>query len=201
MKLPILITLIISLTGCVSALNVRNAENHAQAGYAAQRSGNWDAARRQFAQAVVNADLGDADLSGKSIVNYEYGRALGVTCVYDEAEKYLIRSKTMKEQLNLSPYLALYELGLMNEKQGNYEASANYFAQLIPEMKKEGLQKKYPLGVADAYDRYASALEKTGKANEAALQRKEAGAIRAANPNAQPFGALTPYGSQCAKTS
>ena len=201
MKLPILITLIVSLSGCASALNVRNAESHAQAGYAAQRSGNWDAARRQFAQAVVNADLGDADLSGKSIVNYEYGRALGVTCFYDEAEKYLLRSKTIKEQLNLSPYLALYELGLMNEKQGKHDASANYFAQLIPEMKKEGLQNKYPLGVADAFDRYADALEKSGKPNEARLQRKEAAAIRSANPNAQPFGALTPYGTQCAKSS
>lgn len=201
MKLPILITLIVSLSGCASALNVRNAENHAQAGYAAQKSGNWDAARHQFAQAVVNADLGDADVSGKSIVNYEYGRALGVTCFYDEAEKYLLRSKTMKEQLNLSPYLAHYELGLINEKQGKYDASANYFAQLIPEMKKEGLQNKYPLGVADAYERYANALEKSGKPNEARLQRKEATAIRSANPNAQPFGALTPYGTQCAKVS
>lgn len=188
------------LSGCASALNIRNAENHAQAGYVAQRNGDWQNSMRQFAQAVVNADLGDADLQGKSVANYEYGRSLGVLCKYEDAEKYLLRSKSMKEQLGQSPYLALYELGLLSEIQGKYPVAATYFAQLIPEMKKEGLQSRYPLGVADAYDRYATALEKSDKTTEALGQRKEASAIRAANPDAKPFGALTPYGSQCANS-
>ncbi len=196
--LAILTAFIVS--GCASALNIQNAENHAQAGYVAQSRGDWQNSMRQFAQAVVNADLGDADSQGKSVVNYEYGRSLGVLCKYEDAEKYLLRSKELKEQLGQSPYLALYELGLLNETQGKYTAAAIYFAQLISEMKKEGLQSRYPLGVADAYERYATALEKTGKTAEASIQHKEASAIRSANPDAKPFGALTPYGTQCANS-
>jgi len=180
---------------------MRNAEAHTQAGYAALRKGDWDAARRQFAQAVVNADLGGADARGKGVVNYEYGRTLGVTCFYEEAEKYLLRAKELGEQMGVSPHLPLFELGLLSEKQGNYLKAAGYFAQLIPFMEKEGLRTRYPLGVAEAFDHYANALQAIGKTTEAEAQRRQAQAIRTANPDAKPFGSVTPYGTLCAKAS
>lgn len=202
MRLALLATIAaITFVGCAAPINVRNAEVHAQAGYAAQQRGDWDAAMRQFAQAVVNADLGGAEPRGKAIVNYEYGRALGVTCRYSEAEKYLLRSKEFDEQQGRSPYLPLYELGLLSEKQGSSLQASIYFSQLIPLMEKEGLRSRYPLGVADAYDRYASALQANGNSEKAATQRGEAMKIRAANPGATPFGAITPYGSACQKAS
>lgn len=189
------------VTGCVAPINIRNAERHAQAGYAAQRNGDWDTARRQFAQAVVNADLGDAEPHGKVVVNYEYGRALGVTCFYEEAEKYLLRSKELEEQQGQSPYLALYELGLLVEKQQLYAKAASYFSQLVPLMEKAGLRTRYPLGIADAYERYANALQEVGRRAEADSQRQQANAIRTENPGAKPFGLLTPYGTACTKAS
>ena len=64
----------LGIAGCAAPINMRNADVHAQAGYSAQRNGDWDTARRQFAQAVVNADLGGAEAHGKAIVNYEYVR-------------------------------------------------------------------------------------------------------------------------------
>lgn len=197
-----LTVLITALTGgCAAPINLRNTEAHAQAGYAAEANGDWETARRQFAQAVVNADLGDADPSGKRKVNYEYGRVLGIMCSWQDSEQYLLRSKQFSEQSGRSPYLSLYELGLLNEKQGNASQAAKYFAELIPLMEKENLRAKYPLGVADVYDRYAAALVATGHATEAQARRAEAQAIRSANPNAMSFGSITPYGSACAKAS
>lgn len=189
----------LGIAGCVAPINVRNAERHAQAGYAAQRNGDWETARRQFAQAVVNADLGDADLNGKATVNYEYGRALGVTCFYEESEKYLLRPKEFDEQQGQSPYLALFELGLLAEKQKQYAKAASYFSQLIPLMEKAGLRTKYPLGVVEAYEQYANSLQEIGKGHEAGLMRQQANSVRAENPDAKPFGRLTPYGSACTK--
>lgn len=189
------------LVGCAAPINIKNAERHAQAGYVAQRNNDWDTARRQFAQAVVNADLGGAEAQGKGIVNYEYGRALGVTCFHEEAEKYLLRSKEFQEQLGQSPYLALYELGLLTEKQRQYAKAAAYFSQLIPLMEKAGLQSQYPLGVADAYERYGKALKELGKDAEARLAEQKASSIRVENPDAKPFGRVTPYGTACTKGS
>lgn len=195
-----LAVLIAALTGgCAAPINLRNAGAHAQAGYAANAQGDWETARQQFAQAVYNADLGDAGSSVKGQVNYEYGRVLGIMCSWQESEKYLLRSKQFSEQGGRSAYLSLYELGLLNEKQGKSGQAAKYFAELLPLMEKENLRAKYPLGVADAYERYAAALVATGHAAEAEAKRGEAQTIRSANPNAMPFGSITPYGSACTK--
>jgi hypothetical protein len=195
-------TLILVLaTGCAAPINIRNAEAHAQAGYAAKARGDWGTARRQFAQAVVNADLGGADASGKGQVNYEYGRVLGIMCDWDQSEKYLLRSRQFTEESGRSPYLAVYELALLKENQGDAAQAASYLAELLPLMEKENLRSRYPLGVADAYDRYGASLAATDRPTEAERMLQEARNIRSANPDAKPFGSATPYGSACGKAS
>ena len=191
----------IVLVGCVSAINSRNSAAHAQAGYAALGRSDWPTARRQFAQAVVNADLGGLSLDDKLRVNYEYGRALGVTCFFEQAEKYLLRSKQFAEQSGASPHLSLLELGLVNEKQGKMSEASEYYAQLMPIVEREGVRNRFPLGVAEAYERYGETLKATGRAEAAAAALKEAAAIRIANPNAKPFGKSTPYGTLCEKAA
>ena len=181
----------------VQDINLRNTEAHAQAGFAAEKRGDWDMARRQFAQAVVNADLGNAQPLAKAPVNYQYGRALGVVCSWEMAEKYLLRSKQFVEDAGQSPYLPVLELALLNEKQGRFEVAASHYAELLPLIDKEHLQAKFPLGVADIYDRYADALDATGRPAEAGSRRSAAQAIRDGNPDAKPIGSRTPYGSEC----
>lgn len=193
--------LLVAVSGCAAPINIKNANAHAQAGAAAWRIGDWETAKRQYAQAVVNADLGGADSQFKASMNYEYGRVIGVLCKYDDSEKYLLRSKEFLEAAGQSTYLALYELALLNDKQGKFDGSSAYYAQLIPLMEKAGLRSKYPMGVIDVYDRYALALEHQGRTSEALAQKREASLIRASNPDAKPFGAVTPYGTHCDKAS
>lgn len=200
-SLPCAVVALVVVGGCAAPINIRNAEAHAQAGYSAKARGDWDTARRQFAQAVVNADLGNADAPGKGQVNYEYGRVLGIVCAWEESEKYLLRSKRLAEESGRTPYLSVYELGLLSESQGKAAQAATYFAELLPLMEKESLRAKFPLGVADVYERYASALAATGQAAEAEVKLAEARRIRGANPDARPIGAVTPYGTACAKAS
>ncbi len=196
-KFLFVIIVAILMTGCASQINLRNSAMHLQAGIAAEKRGDWETARVQFAQAVVNADLGDGDLHGKAIVNYEYGKALGVRCEYDSAEKYLLRSKSFAELGGEPAYLPLYELALLNEAQGKSIPATIYFSQLIPIMEKEGLRSRYPLGVADAHERYAAALDANGMHADALKQREEAAEIISENPIAKPAGKPTPYGIMC----
>jgi hypothetical protein len=146
----------LAIAGCAAPIEKRNAEAHFQPGYAAMQRGDWDAARRQFAQAVANADLGGVEPVDKAIMDYEYGRALGVTCFWEESEKYLLLSKQLDEQRGRSPFRSLYELALLTEREGKLAQAAYYFGQLIPFIEKEGLRTKYPLGVADVDDHYAA---------------------------------------------
>lgn len=185
------------LSGCVSSINMRNAENHAQAGYSAQNRGDWKDAAREFAQAVVNADLGNADPEGKASVNYEYGRSLGVLCKYDEAAKYLLRGKQIQEKERIPAFLPIYEIGTLYVFQKKFSMAIPYFADLIPIIDREGLRNRAPLGVADAYEKFATSLEAVGRDDAAAEQRKLARTIRKENPNAKPAGVGTPYGTRC----
>lgn len=202
MKLKYLcLVLLIAVSGCAAPINIRNANAYAQAGAAAWGRGDWEMAMRQYGRAVVNADLGSADPQFKASVNYEYGRVAGVLCKYEDSEKYLIRSKEFLEMADQSPYLVLLELALLNDKQGKFDRSSTYYSQLIPMMESAGLRSKYPLGAADVYDRYASALEHQGRTSEAVARKNEASIIRASNRDARPFGAFTPYGSRCEQAS
>jgi len=189
--------MILLVAGCAAPVNIRNAEAHAQAGYAAEARGDWETARRQFAQAVVDADLGNADASGKGQVNYEYGRVLGVMCDWNESEKYLLRSRQLAEESGRAPYLPVYELGLLNERQGKAAQATLYFGQLLPLMEKANLRTRFPLGVADAYERHARALARIGQPAQAEAELAEARRIRQANPGAAQSGAVTPYGTAC----
>ncbi len=202
MKRLAMISFCCTLGGCVaSAVNQRTAENYAQAGHAAIRAGDWNAALQYFSRAMVNADLGNFDDAQKARFSYEYGRALGITCHYPEAKKYLAESKKLAEQANHSSYLPLYELGLLSEKEGKPAAAAENFAQLLPQIERENLESRAPLGVADIYTRYAKALDATGKPAAAADARKKAETLIADNPNAMPLGSPTPYGTACNKVS
>lgn len=189
----------ICLVGCVSQINLVNADRHTQAGLVAERSGDWTTARSQFAQAVVNADLADANPHAKAIVNYEYGRALGVGCAYESAEKYLLRSKSFAELNHESPYLPVYELGVLSQFRGKAADAQRYFEMLIPLLEIEKLDQRYPMGVVDVYIRYAQVLEENGLTAVATDMRAKADSIRAAHPDAKPISNVTPYGSLCSQ--
>jgi tetratricopeptide (TPR) repeat protein len=191
------ITFALMLTGCVTAINQHNADRHEVAGNAFYNQGDWVSARRQYAQAVVNSDLGRASANDKARVNYSYGRVLGIMCAYDKAEQYLRRSRELAGSGATSTYLSLYELGQISQAQGKSQEAARYFAELIPLLDQMGLRSKFPLGVADAHDRYATALEASGNREAAAAQRAEAAAIRSDYPGAVQAGAATPYGTAC----
>jgi len=189
------------LAGCASPINIRTMQTHTQYGYQAQGIGDWEAATRHFARAVVNSDLGNADPRTRAIVNYEYGRGMGVVCEYSEAEKYLLRAIEYDRKAKNPPYLSLFELALVYAHQGKFEEAIQRFSELVTILETEKIKDRYPLGVAEVYERYALALEKVARSSEAETRRSEARAIRTANPAATPFGKLTPYGTRCRAAS
>ena len=165
----------------------------------ARSYGDWESAASQIAQAINHADLPRAG-AVRSTVHLEYGRALGVLCQYDEAEKYLLRSKDMAEKSGSPPLASLYELGALSVAQKKYAESIGHFSQLLPMIEREPHVKSSPLVVADAYEKYAVALAATGKAEQADIRRRQAGKIRETRPKTPPPGTITPYGAQCPKS-
>lgn len=170
-------------------------DEYLQRADAARARGDWESVASQIAQAVNHPDLPKTG-ELRSAAHREYGRAMGVLCQYAEAETYLLRAKAIAESSASSSFLVLYELTAISVAQKKFAAAVDYFSQLAPLIARDSRVKVSALVVADAYEKYATALNATGKSDEADARRRDAGKIRETAPKAAP-GTITPYGTKC----
>lgn len=187
------------LSGCAPLahnINARNAAAHEAAARIAARDGDWETARRQYAQALTNARLAHAGADEEGRLSYEYGRVLGISCSYDLAEEMLQSARQLSRQAGGPEYLPLLELALLAEQQRPQHA-LKYFHELEPYLDSSQLAAGHPKGVAEVRRRYASVLAANGDEDGATVQRKKAAALEVENPGATETGRFTPYGSAC----
>jgi tetratricopeptide (TPR) repeat protein len=192
----IFLSLIISQESCATAINEKNAILHANTADANQKSGDWKAARTEWARAVVNADLGKMDNKVRAIFYYEYGRSLGVTCIYDEAEVYLNKALELDRKTGEPLYLSLTELSRLFLDQKKYEKAANYYVKSFNELDKRNGEKEAPIEYANMLDEYALALSKIGETAKSDEAKLRAIKFRKENPKGYSVTERTPYGTQ-----
>lgn len=197
----LLLTLLLtsSMVGCVTAINEKNATYYEQVGIAAQQRGDWDASRKAFARAANNADLANTSPKNRAILHYEYGRSLGVTCFYKEAERELELAYNLDKQTGQPLYYSLVELARLNLDTQNYSQAATYFDKAMQGLNRANAVKESPIAYADILDEYSTALAGLGRKNESSELEKRANAIRGKNPKGGSITDRTPYGKQCTK--
>ena len=172
-------------------------DEYVQRADAAKKRGDWESVASQTAQAINHPDM-PRTVAVRSAVHLEYGRAMGVLCHFDEAEKYLLLAKQIAQQGNVSTFHAVVELGALNVGQKKYAVAAGWYSEMMPIVERESLIKMSPLLVADALEKFAIALAATEKPAEAESRRRAAGKIRETGSKAPP-ATITPYGAKCAQ--
>lgn len=187
------------ISGCASSINAHNANTYARNASLAAQQGDWDAARRMWAGAVVNSSLAHADKRYQAVMNYEYARSLGVTCFYDLAQQYFDKAYALDEETSGPVYMSSFELARMYAAQRDNQKAAMYFDRAYHEGQAAGLEKHDPIGFADMIADHAKVLRTLGDANAAQEKQRIASALRQTNVNAKTKTDLTPYGSQCVK--
>ena len=194
-----IITLIFcaSFVACAPAINQKNLSAHRQAAQSALQNNDWDAARVHWAKAVVNGELGNAPDSQMAILYYEYGRALGVTCFYNEAEKYLKKAYNLDEKTNGPVYMTLLELARLNLNQKKYDNALHYFDKLMPVLEKINAKSQSPAELSVVLDEYSEALTNMDMLQRAKQFKAEAKKMRETFSGAFSITDRTPYGSQC----
>ena len=170
-------------------------DEYVQRADAAKKRGDWESVASQTAQAINHADIPRTG-AVRSAVHVEYGRAMGVLCHFDEAEKYLLLAKQIAQQGSSSTFPALVELGALSVQQKKYAVAAGWYSEMMPMLERESRIKISPVLVADAFEKFAIALAATGKPEEAESQRRAGAKIRETGFNAPP-GTITPYGAKC----
>lgn len=161
-----------------------------------QERGDWDKTRQAWAKVVANSRAFGATVEQRAVYHYEYGRSLGVTCFFAEAEAELLEAYRLDVESNGPVYMSLTELARLSLDQKRYADAARYFERMFSEV-DENMLEQSPVEYAKIFGEYADALAAMGSKKEAEAALNEAEAIRREHPQAEPMMERTPYGSQC----
>lgn len=197
MKILILVLICGTFVGCASALNKKSALIHARSAQAEIANGNWDSARRHWAKAVVNGELGEMTPQAQAVFNYEYGRSLGVTCNYSESEIYLRKAYDLDKAINGPIYMSILELARLNYDQSKFKKAKEYYAQVIPLLDSVSTEKESPMEYSNVLLEYSDVLFRQGVIHKAESLKKHAEQIRVENPEGYSITDRTPYGRHC----
>lgn len=179
-------------------INRKNASKHAQAASHAAKSGDWDVARRHWAKAVKNGELGGIPEKHQAIFYYEYARAAGITCFFDISETYLIKAYELDKKIGGPTFLSLVELFRLNLDQKKYNEAVTYFKKALPVLEKINAPSQSPAEFSKLLDEYAVALEGVGKQEEAKKVKERSTEVK---KNAEhSITDRTSYGTSCTKS-
>lgn len=175
----------------------KTSDNYARVAHSFMVAGEWEKALEPAKRAVINADSANLSPEKRAIAHYEYGRALGVTCSFAEAESELKIAYELDKQTKQPLFLSLTELARLNFDQGKYKEASEYFEKTIDEIRKVKADASAPIAFAEILNEYSIALEKAGNKKKAALAKSEASAILKNNPKRFSITDRTPYGKHC----
>ncbi len=196
----VLLVALVSLAGCVGAINQKEAEIHYAAAHRFDLEGDYLSARDQYLKALVDAKLVGASAATISMLMYNYGRTAGYTCQFEAAEKYLTESldleRTVSGPQSGITSMRIFELARYYFDRGEYAKSASFYAQGIPVLEKTDFVGKDPIAVANMLDEYATAAAKINAPSASDLSHK-ALLLRQQNPGKQ--ASFAPVRYQCRK--
>jgi tetratricopeptide (TPR) repeat protein len=157
----------------------------------AEKEGNWDAAAKRYFLALQNSQWAEEGKGVRADFHYKLGRAQGATCQFEKSEQ------SLTEAYSLNPRLpqAMAELARLKLSQNKLADALSYFERATPGL--DQVASADPIGVAEIFDDYSSALTKSSKAADAAAIAKRAEALRAANTGKTAGMLKPPYGGQC----
>ena len=196
-RLILLIIFSALLNGCANPINLHTARKYELTARNAMNKGDWKAARMYYSRAWGNAKMGGADIRDISRLRYEYGRASGVVCEWEESEMALNEAFELDSRSNGPRWMPLVELERMSISQKDYKKAKSYFEKLMPILAEIQEETRDPLGYADLLDEYALVLSKSGDQDTAAMQKKRAKQLRDTFPGQNAHTEITPYGTQC----
>ena len=187
----------LSLAGCVPVTERNTAETWVSVGNQAELRGDWDTARAAWQGAVASEQRRPLTARARAVLELNYGRTLGVTCRFDEAESHLLNAWRLDRDSGGPVQVALLELGRLTFDQRKYDASAQYFDEALVAIQRAGIPARAPAEFANVLDEYAIALAGAERATEAAAVWQQAAELRRKDPTLSVIADRTPYGSQC----
>lgn len=105
----------------------KTSDNYAQSAHSFINAGEWGKALEPAKRAVINADSANISPEKRAVAHYEYGRILGATCSFAEAESELKKAYELDNETKQPLFLSLTELARLNLDQEKYREASDYF--------------------------------------------------------------------------
>jgi tetratricopeptide (TPR) repeat protein len=205
----LLITMMLNLVvvGCVNK-SARSAQDDYvevyRYAYMALQEGKWITYKRLMRTVIDKSTASGAPPEKRAIYWYEYGRASGVVCDWEEAEFALTVANNLDAKTGGPAHESLNELGRINVVRKQYEKAVDYFTRgfkAFAQYHEKNPEKKIQnqLGNARIIEDFAYALEQTGgQPSDVKRLRDSAMEIRKQfNGENGVYEDVTPYGTQC----
>jgi len=157
----------------------------------------WAKSYPEWKQIVAERQPPRYSEAQRAVYHYNFGRAAGVTCHFDEAESELLIAYDLDRASHGPTYMSLFELALLNSDQKKYAAAVDYFDRGFEEMERvRGPFGTQPVELAWTLNEYAIALRGAGREADAEATLKRVAELRAQNPMRISVD-RTPYGRRC----
>jgi tetratricopeptide (TPR) repeat protein len=183
------------LGGCSQAAQTRYP--HVEKETKGLRWDDWEGRRSKFGALLENAPKTSLSIEELEVSHYEYGRASGVLCHFDDAEEHLLKSVQFTEQSSGPVYMPLVELARLNYDQKKYPEAIAYFERTLPVLQQFSLPQLAPIDTAEILEEYARALYNVRKDEASKIVQKRAEKLRRDNPGFRSHTDRTPYGAKC----
>lgn len=206
MKIIILLTTMMLLVGVhMPARSAQDdyAELYRYA-YMALQEGKWPIYKKLMRTVIDKSTASGAPPEKRAIYWYEYGRASGVVCDWEDAEFALTVSNNLDTKTGGPAHESLNELGRISVVRKRYEKAVDYFTRAMiafAQYHEKNPEKKITnqLGNARIIEDFAYALEQAGgQQSDLKKLRDNATDIREKLTGKEGvYEDVTPYGTQC----
>ena len=187
------------IISCANPLNRMTAQQYYNGGNYHKNQGNWFDARISYGRAWTNTEWGNLSPQETALYAFEFGRASGALCDWENAEKGLRQAYNIDIKTGAPLHYDLIEFAHMYQAMGLYEKSDEYYSMTLASF-NEDIINKHPMGYADTLKRYSDVLSHLGKDKMALDFKKRSEVILSANPDKTiPPG--IPYGKFCHQSS
>lgn len=193
----VLLLVVFLIASCANPVNLRTAANYFSAGQSLIQQNKWFDGRMAFGRAWANADLGKAQDQVTAVYAYEYGRASGVICDWNEAEKGLLAALEIDNRTGGPIHMSYVELARMYQARNSNENSEKYFSLAKAALDEKQADTRDPIGYANILEAYSEVLLKLKKKSEAAQLASKAKEIKTLFGNRESRHDVTPYGKYC----
>ena len=203
----LLITMMLTLVGCAS-MSARSAQDDYvevyRYAYMALQEGKWLTYKRLMRTVIDKSTASGAPPEKRAIYWYEYGRASGVVCDWEDAEFALTVANNLDAKTGGPVHESLNELGRISVVRKQYEKAVDYFTRALKAFaqyheKNPGKKITNQLGNARIIEDFAYALEQSGgQQSDVKRLRDNAAEIRKQLTGKDGvYEDITPYGTQC----